>query len=303
MASNPGRCMPNQYSLTKSILSFIAVWICLGLLHSPAAQAKIYKWKDETGKLHFTDSLSKIPPQYRQGPGLETLKEAPASSGFGVDLHLPVKTSREYVVPLTRLGNNFLAKVLLNGKVEATLLVDTGASSITLSEEIAKELGIWNLNRLPQVTFSTAGGHQKAPLIVLKKVQVGEAVARNVEANINPHAGGEGYDGLLGMTFLGNYQLEIRLDTNEMVLKPLHPPGAMVWGGQSGAWWKVQFSNYTRKILEYEIRSAQAKGDPAKAPNLNKLLRYYKGLHKSLDKMANQARVPEKYRVYPRPDF
>lgn len=291
--------MPNPYSLTKSIASLVVV-CCWGVMVQTAlVQAKIYKWKDEQGQVHFTDSLSKIPLQYRQGRGLETLKEVPANSGFGVNLRLPVKISREYVIPLTRLGNNFLAKVLLNGKVEANLLVDTGASSITLSEETAEKLGFRNLNRLPQQTFSTAGGEQKAPLVVLKKVQVGGATIRNVEANINPHAGGEGYDGLLGMTFLGNYKLEIRLDTNEMVLKPLHQPGELLWGGQSGPWWKAKFTKYTRKIFQYDILAARAKGDTAKAFNLKKLLRYYKGLHRNLDKRANQVRVPKEYRVYP----
>ncbi|TDJ57691.1 MAG: TIGR02281 family clan AA aspartic protease [Nitrospina sp.] len=291
--------MPNPYSLNKSISLLVAVCCWVVVLQTALVQAKIYKWKDEHGKVHFTDSLSKIPSQYRQGRGFETLKEAPASSEFGVNLRLPVKISREHVIPLTRLGNNFLAKVLLNGKVETNLLVDTGASSITLSEEIAQKLGIRNLKRLPQLTFSTAGGEQKAPLVVLKKVQVGGATIRNVEANINPHAGGEGYDGLLGMTFLGNYKLEIRLDTNEMVLTPLHQPGELLWGGQSGPWWKAKFTKYTRKIFQYDILAARAQGDTTKVSNLKKLLRYYKGLHKSLDKRANQVRVPKEYRVYP----
>ena len=271
----------------------------MGLLPSPVAQAKIYKWKDENGKLHFTDSLSKIPPQYRQGPGLETVKEAPGTSGEAVKLHLPVKTSKEHVIPLRRRGDSFIVTVLLNGKVPAELLVDTGASSITLSPGIAKRLGIRNQRGLPQQTFSTAGGTMQAPLIVLKRVKVGGAESRNVEANINPHAGGIDYDGLLGMTFLGNYKVEIRMDTNEMVLRPLHDPGERVWGGNNGAWWKGKFAKYTRQIRGYELLKGRLKGDPVETPKINKFLRHYQGLHKSLDKRANQVNLPNEFRSYP----
>jgi hypothetical protein len=33
-----------------------------------------------------------------------------------------------------------------------------------------------------------------------------------VEASINPHASGAHYDGLLGMSFLRNYKVEIRIE-------------------------------------------------------------------------------------------
>jgi len=291
--------MSNRYLLIKSVVLLVAVWVGMAVLHAPPAYAKIYKWKDENGKVHFTDNLSKIPPQYREGKGLEILKEAPRDSDNAAKLDLSPRSTKEYVIALKPLGNNFVAEVLLNGKVRANLLVDTGASSITLSKKIAKELGIRNQNRLPKITFSTAGGEQEAPLIVLKKVQVGGAVARNVEASINPHAGGIGYGGLLGMTFLGDFKVEIRLDSNEMVLRPLHDRGDLTWGGHSGSWWKKKFSLYTKRILYYEHQVGSLKSDPVKAPNNTKLLKYYKGLHKSLDKQANQASLPDKFRSYP----
>ncbi len=291
--------MSNRYSLTKSILLFVVVWGWMGLLQSPVAQAKIYKWKDENGKVHFTDSLSTIPPQYRQGRGLETLKEVPGTSGEALKLHLPVKKSKEHVIPLRRQGNNFIVTVLLNGKVPAELLVDTGASSITLSPGIAKRLGIRNQSGLPQQTFSTAGGNMQAPLFVLKKVKVGGAEARDVEANINPHAGGIDFDGLLGMTFLGNYKVEIRMDTSEMVLRPLHERGERLWGGYSGAWWKGKFARYTRQIRQYELLKGRLKGDPVETPKINKMVRHYQGLHQSLDKRANRVNLPNEFRSYP----
>jgi len=57
----------------------IAVLFTAGIGMYPA-WAKIYKWKDDNGKTHFTDSPSKIPPQYRNQTGDGTPhKKTPAS--------------------------------------------------------------------------------------------------------------------------------------------------------------------------------------------------------------------------------
>ena len=127
------------------------------------AQAKIYKWKDENGKVYFTDSLLKIPPQYREGRGLEILKEAPGATGEAVKLNLPVKKSKVHVIPLKRQGNSFIVTVLLNGRVPAELVVDTGASSVIISPGIAKQLGIRNQHWLPQMTFGIDHQFRRGP--------------------------------------------------------------------------------------------------------------------------------------------
>jgi hypothetical protein len=53
------------------------VWISLFsfVLAVVPAHAKIYKWVDEKGKVHFTDNPSKIPK--KQGSKIKILKEAP----------------------------------------------------------------------------------------------------------------------------------------------------------------------------------------------------------------------------------
>ncbi len=71
--------------MTRLILSVLLAIIFLIPLHSSAA---IYKYKDENGKMHFTDSPLKIPEQYRdkEGPSekpeieKEVIKENPAAN-------------------------------------------------------------------------------------------------------------------------------------------------------------------------------------------------------------------------------
>src|SRR6266571_675426 len=44
----------------------LALAACLGLLLPDPAAAETYRWTDKDGNVGFTDSLEKVPPQYRQ---------------------------------------------------------------------------------------------------------------------------------------------------------------------------------------------------------------------------------------------
>ena len=60
------------------LVSFKIVGLSLALLwlfQATTAEAKIYKWRDDSGKLHFTDNASKIPKKYRDK--MEKFKGAP----------------------------------------------------------------------------------------------------------------------------------------------------------------------------------------------------------------------------------
>jgi hypothetical protein len=46
--------------------------------HSFAGVSSIYKWKDEQGKVHYTDDPLKIPPRYRSDPNLEKIRGLPS---------------------------------------------------------------------------------------------------------------------------------------------------------------------------------------------------------------------------------
>jgi len=55
----------------------LALAACLGLLLPDPAAAETYQWTDKDGNVGFTDSLEKVPPQYRQSAKrLEEIKES-----------------------------------------------------------------------------------------------------------------------------------------------------------------------------------------------------------------------------------
>ena len=58
----------------------LALAACLGLLLPDPAAAETYRWTDKDGNVGFTDSLEKVPPQYRQSAKrLEETKESTKS--------------------------------------------------------------------------------------------------------------------------------------------------------------------------------------------------------------------------------
>jgi len=117
-------------------------------------------------------------------------------------------------------SSRIIVDAILNGK-KTRLLVDTGATLVSISPKTARMLGISVKNK-KTVSAELADGRlgQIVP-ITLKTVQVGNATAENVEAGIIITASGghtqrSGADGLLGMSFLNNFHMTI--DAKKKVL-------------------------------------------------------------------------------------
>jgi clan AA aspartic protease (TIGR02281 family) len=291
----------------------LGVFLFLSAFPSMVAEAGMYSWKDDQGKTYFTDSLHKIPLKYRQDDqGFKKYKSArPRASSSTVSpsplLKQPVRSSyspsklrnQEYVIPLiATAGGNFMVEVVFNNRVKALLMVDTGASLVTISERIAKQLGYRNNPNSAEIPFTTAGGMVWMPMVALDTVRVGEAKVDLVEASVNSQMGD--MDGLLGMSFLGDYRVEMDTARSQMILKPLGDPDDPRWGGKSALWWKTRYSGYKNKIKNFQLESKNldVTGHP-KAANIRKMVAFYKDLHKKLDKSAARAGVPTMLRSDP----
>ncbi|WP_282012355.1 aspartyl protease family protein [Nitrospina watsonii] len=269
-------------------------------LDSTPASAKIYKWKDDTGKLHFTDSLSKIPLKYRQQQDVKTLRDQPESTD-PVKLNYPEAgpDPKKHVIPLTSIGNgNYIAEVLINGSIPGKLMVDTGASGVTLSEELGRKI-YRDLGVLPTLQVQTGGGTVDSPLLLLRSLKVGTAKVNDVEANVNPHLGA-GFDGLLGMSFLGDFQVRVDSSDDLLILDPLGKKGEPTWGGKTGTWWSRKYEAYISKMLGYRMMAERNKNDFRAADNFKKLSDFYEDLYESLNRRAERASVPDDYRLDPK---
>jgi clan AA aspartic protease (TIGR02281 family) len=98
-----------------------------------------------------------------------------------------------------RQGGEFALHAKING-VSAPMVIDTGATSVVLTWETAKAIGL-PLEMLEyNVDVETAGGHTKAARLTLDRLAVGKLVERSVPALVVPR--GQMKTNLLGMSFL-----------------------------------------------------------------------------------------------------
>ena len=295
-ASSREKSMPKQFYLTKSHYApaLVAGLLALSILALPVS-AKIYKWKDDNGKTHYTDSPAKIPKKFRgKDKGTVTIKEGPRDPTDPVIINLPRVTGRVIEVPLVEVNGSFFAEVLLNGKVKASLLVDTGASMVVLSQKIGKQLGYKSYGNMPKIPFNTAGGSVMSPLLTLRTMKVGGAKMRDVEASINQHMGA--MDGLLGMTFLGEYKVEMDKKASKLTLSPLYKRGEQLWEGKNADWWKDRLGGYSKKAWNNGRGAGHyKKSDPAQYRRYKKLADYYQDLYATYKARAVRAGVPKQH--------
>ncbi|MGV7221921.1 MAG: serine hydrolase [Nitrospinales bacterium] len=82
-----------QVTFCVSIVMILAIYY---LSNPHVANAEIFKWKDESGKTHYTNSLSKVPKKYRD-KGIETKNEEGETFKVPVDkLKANGKLNRKY---------------------------------------------------------------------------------------------------------------------------------------------------------------------------------------------------------------
>jgi len=114
--------------------------------------------------------------------------------------------------------------VTLNNRVEAKMVLDTGAALILITRGVAKKLGI-DLNKLKSNTkvLVADGRSVDASYIVLDSVKVEYSEVRNVAALVLMEEGGDlGFgDGLLGMSFLRNFNFKIDQKEKRLILERL----------------------------------------------------------------------------------
>jgi clan AA aspartic protease (TIGR02281 family) len=264
------------------------------------SDATIFSWKDENEITHFTDSPEQIPSKYRDRKieGLRIIEEVPfeESPNSNSKINLPITRLnhlQEYKVPLISTNSgNFIVDTTINGKVKVKLMLDTGASLMSLSPEVCRKLGIKETSNLPAIQMQTANGISQNKLIALDKVKIGDAEVDLVEASIGKKMLGIG--GLLGMSFLSNFRMEINHTESELILKPLAKPGEQVWGGKPVFWWKSKFKYYNSQINGYKLKAMHTKTlSNQESEAVTKVVRFYEDLHKKLTRRASFFGLPK----------
>jgi aspartyl protease family protein len=108
------------------------------------------------------------------------------------------------------LSGHYRAEAFINGII-IPVLVDTGATDVTISQRLADKLGIKSTDA---IRTQTANGDTVAYMTRLSSVKLGGIEATNVAAIITPNLEG---DMLLGMSFLN--RMDVRLFKGTMTIR------------------------------------------------------------------------------------
>lgn len=106
-------------------------------------------------------------------------------------------------VEVARGSGGFVVNAKVNGAA-ATLVLDTGASAVVLTQDDARAAGIALDNLRYDVTVETANGRSRAAAVRLRTLSIGTIEERDVSALVSPP--GLLRTSLLGMTFLSRLQ-------------------------------------------------------------------------------------------------
>jgi clan AA aspartic protease (TIGR02281 family) len=192
--------MPYQRSVVYISLWALLVGCLLLGLHVHAGE--MYRWVDEQGRLHLTDTP---PPSSSVPQDLKVYRQSyisPPSGRSDTPITEAGGTKRSSTSP-----GGVAVDAVLNRRLTVPLMLDTGAELTLLTKQTAEELGILSLDQLPKRQFDTTGGMVNCPITSLRSVRVGTAEARDVIVGIDMD--GRMPVGLLGRSFLRHFKVTV----------------------------------------------------------------------------------------------
>jgi hypothetical protein len=221
-------------------------------LPDPCLPGDLYRWVDEEGIVHMTDTLSQVPPPYRdQAAKRRTtgdVKSAIPQASTGKPGAAAPGNLKHFVVPYQAFegtDRRIIIPVTFNESVTARLLLDTGSPGLMISPELADRLGLVNeQNGGLKIITGGIGGTVPATLVVVDNLRVGEAVSEFVPAIITKIPS-DVFEGLVGLDFLANYRISIDTSNNNVSFYEL-PPQLDKPGGHDEAWWRSNFQKVSK---------------------------------------------------------
>jgi clan AA aspartic protease (TIGR02281 family) len=235
----------------RRVLGFLAgvlvgQWLVFGASLSPAdlhgRAMRAWQHRDYPEALRLWSQAVSLQPgnpelHYHRGQALAAMGlRASAADAFQVTLLLDPDSSAareamDGLVGLQRGGSDgevritlesglgvWIVPAMVNGQ-RGRFLLDTGSSVVVVGPVLAAAAGLSPLAGRDAIELQTIGGRTRGPSAVIRSLQVGDAVLRDVPVVL--HDPGPGVDGILGNTFLSHYLVTVDADRRQLSLGPL----------------------------------------------------------------------------------
>jgi len=284
--------------------------------------ADFYQWTDKQGGVHFSDSISGIPEQYR-GQALEGAFDQESSTQkkpepkTNQDLVPSIDTTPQapqtHQVPYTAFEgatSRVIIDVTFNHRVTVPMVLDTGAGEVIISEDLAKKLGIFEHEHAKLDVFvSGFGGTAPAIRTILDHMKIGDIENQFIPTRVVPPLS-KAFYGVVGMNFMSNYTVRINPLEQVVIFEEVHR-SAPHFGGHGERWWRryfAEFNNYHGKLQQRvasierflrENRLAYKSVIDAVKEELQYAKAQYREAQKLLEKLtryASQNQVPVSWR-------
>jgi hypothetical protein len=194
-----------------------------------AARESRAQQQPETSRRVFTnkDAPEAIPPATPSTPLSARSAAASARHEIAYD---PYEGSTQRVI----------INVMLNGRVQARLAVDTGAPKTIISGALAERLGLMNDTSAGVWTRAGGiGGSVPAIRTIIETIRVGDIEQQFFPTMIVPELS-TSFEGLIGMDFLSLFVMHVDPARRLLILEDVAPT-SIVYGQRNEQWWR---SNY-----------------------------------------------------------
>lgn len=236
------------------------------LLFAPAIEAaELYRWTDERGRVHVTDDLGRVPPQYREKalldppqaaspaePAAPSPTAAPAEEEGETEGNAPPKPRpRRHFIRVEKAGLEILVGGVVNGRLPVPFKVDTGAMINTIPPGVAESLGAALDDPSRQTVVMGIGGEPKlVPVVTLRQVEIGGARVENVDAAVLDTL----EVGLLGMPFFRHFRVDLDPTRGLLTLEEVDLSKVEgLYGGWPESYWRTSF-----RMVQTQLRAVRA---------------------------------------------
>jgi len=120
-------------------------------------------------------------------------------------------------IPIQVRGRHIIVPVTFNDSVTGNLVLDTGAGQTMISKRIANDLRLYSTGAGTRIGI---GGAVSVATATLDAVRVGDADVKNLRVSIHDIPFNAFEEGLLGMDFLGRFQMSLDIEKRVLILAP-----------------------------------------------------------------------------------